>query len=143
MLGFFCAFLKKLLRQSFSAIPLSIIPQFQKEDPAPRSAGCPSSVLIFGFGICRRAHNKWDIHSCQTKVRFLLVHRESVKSFSRTSKKVSIDLANETENRLLKSGKDKIQASTNNKQRFFLFSLNKVRTQGKTAKDFIFSFAVS
>ena len=36
----------------------------------------------------------------------LLVHQESVKPFSRTSKKVSINLANETENRLLKSGKD-------------------------------------
>lgn len=30
----------------------------------------------------------------------------SVKRFSRTSEKVSIELANETENRLLKSGKD-------------------------------------
>lgn len=37
----------------------------------------------------------------------LLVHQDSVKPFSRTSQKVSIDLANETENRLLKSGKDK------------------------------------
>ena len=37
----------------------------------------------------------------------LLVHQVGVKSFSRTSPKVSIDLANETENRLLKSGKDK------------------------------------
>ena len=37
----------------------------------------------------------------------LLVHQESVKPFSRTSKKVSINLANETENRLLKSGKDR------------------------------------
>ena len=36
----------------------------------------------------------------------LLVHQVGVKSFSRTSPKVSIDLANETENRLLKSGKD-------------------------------------
>ena len=32
----------------------------------------------------------------------------SVKRFSRTSQKVSIELANETENRLLKSGKDKL-----------------------------------
>ena len=37
----------------------------------------------------------------------LLVHQDGVKPFSRTSQKVSIDLANETENRLLKSGKDK------------------------------------
>ena len=36
----------------------------------------------------------------------LLVHQDGVKPFSRTSQKVSIDLANETENRLLKSGKD-------------------------------------
>ena len=36
----------------------------------------------------------------------LLVHQDRVKPFSRTSQKVSIDLANETENRLLKSGKD-------------------------------------
>ena len=33
----------------------------------------------------------------------------SVKRFSRTSQKVSIELANETENRLLKSGKDTLQ----------------------------------
>ena len=37
----------------------------------------------------------------------LLVHQDGVKPFSRTSQKVSIDLANETENRLLKSGKDR------------------------------------
>ena len=37
----------------------------------------------------------------------LLVHQDGVKPFSRTSQKVSIDIANETENRLLKSGKDK------------------------------------
>ena len=36
-----------------------------------------------------------------------VVHQVGVKSFSRTSPKVSIDLANETEKRLLKSGKDK------------------------------------
>lgn len=36
----------------------------------------------------------------------LLVHQDGVKPFSRTSQKVSIDLANEKENRLLKSGKD-------------------------------------
>ena len=42
----------------------------------------------------------------------LLVHQVGVKSFSRTSPKVSIDLANETENRLLKSGKDKQIVST-------------------------------
>ena len=41
------------------------------------------------------------------KAGILLVHQGSVKPFSRTSKKVSINLANETENRLLKSGKDK------------------------------------
>ena len=40
------------------------------------------------------------------KAGILLVHQVGVKSFSRTSQKVSIDLANETENRLLKSGKD-------------------------------------
>ena len=39
----------------------------------------------------------------------LLVHQDGVKPFSRTSQKVSIDLANETENRLLKSGKDNKQ----------------------------------
>ena len=39
------------------------------------------------------------------KTGILLVHQGSVKPFSRTSKKVSINLANETENRLLKSGK--------------------------------------
>ena len=39
----------------------------------------------------------------------LLVHQVGVKSFSRTSPKVSIDLANETENRLLKSGKDSVK----------------------------------
>ena len=38
----------------------------------------------------------------------LLVHQDGVKPFSRTSQKVSIDLANETENRLLKSGKDNV-----------------------------------
>lgn len=32
----------------------------------------------------------------------LLVHQDGVKPFSRTSQKVSIDLANEKENRLLK-----------------------------------------
>ena len=36
----------------------------------------------------------------------LLAKTESVKTFSYTSKKVSIGIANETENRLLKSGKD-------------------------------------
>ena len=41
------------------------------------------------------------------KAGILLVHQDRVKPFSRTSPKVSIDLANETENRLLKSGKDK------------------------------------
>ena len=40
------------------------------------------------------------------KAGILLVHQDRVKPFSRTSPKVSIDLANETENRLLKSGKD-------------------------------------
>ena len=40
------------------------------------------------------------------KAGILLVHQDGVKPFSRTSQKVSIDLANETENRLLKSGKD-------------------------------------
>ena len=39
----------------------------------------------------------------------LLVHQDGVKPFSRTSQKVSIDLANETENRLLKSGKDTLK----------------------------------
>ena len=43
------------------------------------------------------------------KAGILLVHQGSVKPFSRTSKKVSINLANETENRLLKSGKDNFQ----------------------------------
>ena len=43
------------------------------------------------------------------KAGILLVHQDGVKPFSRTSQKVSIDLANETENRLLKSGKDKRQ----------------------------------
>ena len=41
------------------------------------------------------------------KAGILLVHQDCVKPFSRTSPKVSIDIANETENRLLKSGKDK------------------------------------
>ena len=41
------------------------------------------------------------------KAGILLVHQDGVKSFSRTSPKVFIDLVNETENRLLKSGKDK------------------------------------
>ena len=41
------------------------------------------------------------------KAGILLVHQDRVKPFSRTSPKVSIDLANETENRLLKSGKDR------------------------------------
>jgi hypothetical protein len=41
------------------------------------------------------------------KAGILLVHQDRVKPFSRTSPKVSIDIANETENRLLKSGKDK------------------------------------
>ena len=41
----------------------------------------------------------------------LLVHQDGVKPFSRTSQKVSIDLANETENRLLKSGKDMLNAN--------------------------------
>ena len=41
------------------------------------------------------------------KAGILLVHQDRVKTFSRTSPKVSIDIANETENRLLKSGKDK------------------------------------
>ena len=41
------------------------------------------------------------------KAGILLVHQDRVKPFSRTSPKVSIDLANEKENRLLKSGKDK------------------------------------
>ena len=36
------------------------------------------------------------------KAGILLVHQDGVKPFSRTSQKVSIDLANETENRLLK-----------------------------------------
>ena len=40
------------------------------------------------------------------KAGILLVHQDRVKPFSRTSPKVSIDIANETENRLLKSGKD-------------------------------------
>ena len=55
---------------------------------------------------CKNECSIEGIHSCQTKVGLLLVHQESVKSFSRTSKKVSIDLANETKKRLLKSGKD-------------------------------------
>ena len=42
------------------------------------------------------------------KAGILLVHQDGVKPFSRTSQKVSIDLANETENRLLKSGKDNL-----------------------------------
>ena len=42
------------------------------------------------------------------KAGILLVHQGSVKLFSRTFPKVSIDLANETENRLLKSGKDNL-----------------------------------
>ena len=46
------------------------------------------------------------------KAGILLVHQVCVKSFSRTSPKVSIDLANETENRLLKSGKDTQIVST-------------------------------
>ena len=41
----------------------------------------------------------------------LLVHQDGVKPFSRTSQKVSIDLANEKENRLLKSGKDTLTNS--------------------------------
>ena len=46
------------------------------------------------------------------KAGILLVHQDRVKPFSRTSPKVSIDIANETENRLLKSGKDKQIVST-------------------------------
>ena len=42
------------------------------------------------------------------KAGILLVHQDRVKPFSRTSPKVSIDIANETENRLLKSGKDMV-----------------------------------
>ena len=54
---------------------------------------------------------KYLCHAKQ-KDGILLVHQVCVKSFSRTSPKVSIDLANETENRLLKSGKDTQIVST-------------------------------
>lgn len=49
----------------------------------------------------------------------LLVHQDGVKPFSRTSQKVSIDLANEKENRLLKSGKDMQIVSTPNSSATF------------------------
>ena len=57
------------------------------------------------------------------KAGILLVHQGSVKLFSRTFPKVSIDLANETENRLLKSGKDRtLNSSSRVRQQLYNFS---------------------
>jgi len=62
----------------------------------------------------------------------------SVKLFSRTSQKVSIELANETENRLLKSGKDKqIVYSTNASARNKNSSSRKKISSSRVCTDFI------
>ena len=60
------------------------------------------------------------------KAGILLVHQDGVKPFSRTSPKVSIDLANETENRLLKSGKDNYFFLFVDYLRFIFISLKKL-----------------
>jgi hypothetical protein len=61
------------------------------------------------------------------KAGILLVHQDRVKPFSRTSPKVSIDIANETENRLLKSGKDKVKATCNKSRYKLKFFSKKMR----------------
>ena len=66
------------------------------------------------------APSRASIHAKQ-KAGILLVHQDGVKPFSRTSQKVSIDLANETENRLLKSGKDR-QTNSFYDQKLYNFS---------------------
>lgn len=63
------------------------------------------------------------------KAGILLVHQDRVKPFSRTSPKVSIDLANETENRLLKSGKDNDQKLYNFSEKLLKNRANKLFKQ--------------